>query len=200
MRASALHLGRDRVGLLERESHRPGEPLADEDRHRQRARGVRRERRALGELRDELGPPLHPRRLSLAGRRRDRRPGREWEARARAEGLPSRPARVDDHELLRPRRARARRLSRRSRSARPRPSRRRLPPRSAQPRATRPAPAGARREGGIVPRSRPPCAARSWPRRMAIPTPAMTMPTAREVDPAARSRRARRSSPTSAAA
>ena len=93
-------LGRDRVGLLERESHRPGEPLADEDRHRERARCVRRERRALGEPRDELGPPLHPRGLSLAGSRRDRRPGREWKARARAKRLSPRPARVDDHELL----------------------------------------------------------------------------------------------------
>ena len=94
------HLGRDRVRLLERESHRAGKPLADEDRHRQRARGVRRERRALGELRDELRSALHPGRLSLARCRRDRSPCRQREARARAERLSPRPARIDDHELL----------------------------------------------------------------------------------------------------
>ena len=94
------HLGRDRVRLLERKSHRPGEPLADEDRHRERARGIWRERRSLAEPRDELGPPLHPRGLTLAGSRRDRRPGRERKAGARAERLSPRPARVDDHELL----------------------------------------------------------------------------------------------------
>ena len=94
------HLGGDRVGLLERESHCTGKPLADEDRHRQRARGVRRERSALGVLRDELRPALHPRRLSLARCGGDGSPRRQREAGAGTEGLPPRPARVDDHELL----------------------------------------------------------------------------------------------------
>ena len=94
------HFGRDRVRLDEREPHRARQPFADEDGHAQRTRCVRSERRAVREACRQLLSPLSPRRLALAGSRRDRRPGREREARARGQGQPVRAARIDDHELV----------------------------------------------------------------------------------------------------